>query len=35
VLIEGLHKYPQFMTSLGMKKDYDKWNNPSKAFNLE
>ena len=35
VFIEGLHKYPQFMTSLGMKKDYDKWNNPSKAFNLE
>jgi len=35
VFIEGLHKYPQFMTSLGMKKDYDKWNDPSKAFNLE
>jgi len=35
VFMNNLHKYPQFMTSLGMKKDYDKWNNPSKAFNLE
>ena len=31
----GLKHYPQFMTSLGMKDDYDKWNDPSKAFNLD
>ncbi|RZV43592.1 MAG: DUF885 domain-containing protein [Acidimicrobiales bacterium] len=31
----GIAKYPQFMTQLGMKKDYDKWNNQSKSFYLE
>jgi len=31
---KGVAKYPQFMTQLGMKKDYDKWNDPSKVFYL-
>ena len=30
----GVAKYPQFMTQLGMKTDYDKWNDPSKVFYL-
>jgi uncharacterized protein (DUF885 family) len=28
-------KSPQFMTQLGMKTDYDKWNDPSKTFYLK
>ncbi len=35
VFMEGLYKYPQQMTTLGMKKDNDKWNDPSKAFFLD
>jgi len=35
VFMDAVHKSPQFMTTLGMKKDYDKWNDPSKAFYLE
>lgn len=35
VFMEGLNKYPQQLTTLGIKKDYDKWNDPSKAFNLD
>jgi len=35
VFMDALHKSPQFMTTLGMKIDYDKWNDPSKAFYLE
>ena len=31
---EGIKKYPEFMTSLGMKQDYDKWNDPSTVFHL-
>jgi uncharacterized protein (DUF885 family) len=31
---KGVAKYPQFMTQLGMKTDYDKWNDPSKVFYL-
>ena len=31
----GVAKYPQFMTQLGMKKDYDKWNDNSKVFYLD
>jgi len=34
VFVESLSKYPQSMTTLGMKQDYDKWNDPSKAFSL-
>lgn len=34
VFMDSLHKYPQNMTTLGIKKDYDKWNDPSKAFSL-
>lgn len=30
----GVAKFPQFMTQLGMKKDYNKWNDPSKIFYL-
>lgn len=33
--MEGIGHYPQFMTQLGMKTDYDKWNDPSHAFFLE
>ncbi len=35
VFMDAVHKSPQFMTTLGMKQDYDKWNDPSKAFYLE
>ncbi|PHS37081.1 MAG: DUF885 domain-containing protein [Robiginitomaculum sp.] len=35
VFADGLRKHPQFMTTLGMKQDNDKWNNPSKGFFLE
>jgi uncharacterized protein (DUF885 family) len=35
VFMNAMLKSPQFMTTLGMKKDYDKWNDPSKAFYLE
>jgi uncharacterized protein (DUF885 family) len=34
VFMESLAHYPQVLTQLGMKTDYDKWNNPSKAFYL-
>ena len=33
--MEAVNKYPQFLTRLGMKKDYDKWNDPSKVFYLD
>ena len=33
--MEGVSKYPEFLTTLGMKQDSDKWNNPSKSFALE
>lgn len=29
---EGVSHYPQFLTQLGSKQDYDKWNDPSDAF---
>ena len=35
VFMAGLNKYPQQLTMLGIKKDYDKWNDPSKIFALE
>lgn len=35
VFMDAMRKSPQFMTTLGMKIDYDKWNDPSKAFYLE
>ncbi len=35
VFMDGLNKYPQQLTTLGIKKDYDKWNDPSKAFSLD
>ena len=34
LFMDNLSKYPQFMTSLGMKTDYDKWNDPSRVFEL-
>jgi len=34
VFSENLKLYPQFMTTLGMKQDNDKWNDPSKDFFL-
>ncbi len=30
----SIKKFPQTMTTLGMKDDYDKWNDPSQAFYL-
>lgn len=33
--MEGVSHYPQFLTQLGDKTDYDKWNDPSKTFFLE
>ncbi|MBL4869397.1 MAG: DUF885 domain-containing protein [Robiginitomaculum sp.] len=35
VFMDSVGHYPQFLTQLGIKTDYDKWNNPSKAFFLE
>lgn len=35
VFTDNMKLYPQFMTTLGMKQDNDKWNNPSKAFFLK
>ncbi|MCF6274384.1 MAG: DUF885 domain-containing protein [Robiginitomaculum sp.] len=35
VFMDALNKYPQQLTTLGIKTDYDKWNDPSKAFSLD
>lgn len=35
VFEEGLARSPMFMTQLGMKKDYDKWDDISEARSLE
>ena len=34
VFMDSLNKSPQRLTTLGIKKDYDKWNDPSKVFYL-
>lgn len=35
IFMEAVSHYPQFLTRLGDKTDYDKWNDPSKVFYLE
>ena len=32
---QAIQHYPQTLTQMGSKTDYDKWNNPSKAFFLD
>ena len=33
--MEGVHRYPQYLAQLGIKKRMDEWNDPSRAFALE